>query len=394
MDAAWPLAPDSCARAGQFLEAARRTFTAAGFAVQTTRLCTQPAPRFVTPAALPELAAALGAACAAAEIAYCAVGGIILGGAWDEAATAAAVSEAVCATDRVFSSIQMASDGNIDFHAIRAAAATIARIAARTSQGLGNLRFTAAAQCPPNIPFFPAAWHVGGPSRFALALQAADVVVETFSQPGSLAEAEAALRARLEDEGARLEKVALELEQATGVTFGGMDLSPAPFPVDMASAAGGLEALGLRFGGAGSVLAAWRLTQTLRRTRLPKCGFSGLMMPVLEDTILAQRASEGLLTVNDLLLYSTICGTGLDTVPLPGDASEAELSGILADVAALATALQKPLTARLLPVPGKHAGDTAELDFPFFVSSRILPLKGHGAAALIARALGEPTDGK
>ncbi len=113
------------------------------------------------------------------------------------------------------------------------------------------------------------------------------------------------------------------------------------------------------------------------------------MMPVLEDSVLAQRVAEGLFTVNDLLLYSTICGTGLDTVPLPGDVSEAELAGILLDVAALATALGKPLTARLFPVPGKRAGDEANFDFPFFVPSRVLATKGHGAAALISRALGE-----
>jgi len=113
------------------------------------------------------------------------------------------------------------------------------------------------------------------------------------------------------------------------------------------------------------------------------------MLPVLEDSVLAQRVAEGLLTVNDLLLYSTICGTGLDTVPLPGDTSEGELVGILLDVAALATALGKPLTARLFPVPGKRAGDEASFDFPFFVPSRVLATKGHGAAALVARALGE-----
>jgi uncharacterized protein (UPF0210 family) len=109
------------------------------------------------------------------------------------------------------------------------------------------------------------------------------------------------------------------------------------------------------------------------------------MMPVLEDTVLARRVADGLLSVNDLLLCSTICGTGLDTVPLPGDVSTSELGGILLDVATLATALRKPLTARLFPVPGKRAGDATNFDFGFFVPSRVMAVKGYGADALLAR---------
>jgi uncharacterized protein (UPF0210 family) len=390
VEAGWPLGRDLCREAGAFLAQARRSFEQAGFVVQTTRLCTQPAHRFVSPSALPELARALDAACAEAEIPYCAAGGIALGGPWDEEATAAAVTEAIVATERIFSSIHIATDGGIDFRALRAAAATISRVAAGTAQGLGNLRFAALAQCPSNIPFFPAAFHAGGPRRFSIALQAADEVVRAFEPAGSIDEAEARLVAALEEEGARLERAAAALEEASGVAYVGADLSPAPFPVDVASVAGGLESLGLeRFGGAGSVYASWRLTRALKRARLKQCGFSGLMMPVLEDSVLARRAAEGLLSVNELLLCSTVCGTGLDTVPLPGDVGEAELAGILLDVAALATALGKPLTARLLPSPGKRAGELTEFDHPFFVASRVLPVKGHGAAALLARALGE-----
>src|SRR5579862_7405652 len=93
VDAAWPFERDAIARAGEFLGRARRAFEQAGFAVQTTRLCTQPAHRFVAPSALPEFARALDAACGEAGIAYCAAGGIALGGAWSEAATADAIAD-------------------------------------------------------------------------------------------------------------------------------------------------------------------------------------------------------------------------------------------------------------------------------------------------------------
>jgi uncharacterized protein (UPF0210 family) len=77
-------------------------------------------------------------------------------------------------------------------------------------------------------------------------------------------------------------------------------------------------------------------------------------------------------TVNDLLLYSSVCGTGLDTVPLPGNVPEAAIAAILVDVAALALRLDKPLSARLMPIPGKQAGDAITFDFPFFAPSRVL----------------------
>jgi hypothetical protein len=69
-----------------------------------------------------------------------------------------------------------------------------------------------------------------------------------------------------------------------------------------------------------------------------------------------------------------VCGTGLDTIPVPGDASPESLSAVLLDLAVLAQRLDKPLTVRLMPVPGKAAGDETGFDFAFFANSRVLAL--------------------
>jgi uncharacterized protein (UPF0210 family) len=100
-----------------------------------------------------------------------------------------------------------------------------------------------------------------------------------------------------------------------------------------------------------------------------------LFMPVLEDSILALRTSQGITTMSDLLLYSSVCGTGLDTVPLPGDSTPEQLSALLLDVAALSARLKKPLTARLMPIPGKLAGDPTEFDFEFFAKGKVMDLR-------------------
>ena len=99
------------------------------------------------------------------------------------------------------------------------------------------------------------------------------------------------------------------------------------------------------------------------------------MQPVLEDSVLAKRAAEGMLTIKDALLYSAVCGTGLDTVPLPGDTTSEQLIPLLLDLCALAVRLDKPLTARLMPIPGKKAGEETNFDFAFFARSKIMNLE-------------------
>ena len=98
------------------------------------------------------------------------------------------------------------------------------------------------------------------------------------------------------------------------------------------------------------------------------------MQPVLEDSVLAKRAAEGALTIKDVLLYSAVCGTGLDTIPIPGDTTTEQLVPLLLDISALALRLDKPLTARLMPVPGKKAGDETNFDFGFFANSKVMKL--------------------
>ena len=116
------------------------------------------------------------------------------------------------------------------------------------------------------------------------------------------------------------------------------------------------------------------ITDGVRAVSVKQVGYSELMLPVLEDARLAQRWSEGALSPDALLAYSAVCATGLDTVPLPGDVGEEQIARIFGDVASLASKWIKPLTARLLPVKGKKAGDRSEFDDPFFVNDVLQPL--------------------
>ncbi len=110
------------------------------------------------------------------------------------------------------------------------------------------------------------------------------------------------------------------------------------------------------------------------------------MLPVLEDAVLAGRTSEGRVRVGDLLIYSAVCGTGLDTVPIPGDTDGDTIGAVLADIAGLALRLDKPLTARLMPLPGKQAGDPVSFEFEFFAPGRVMEVSGGPLRGLLARS--------
>ena len=403
----WPFAPTALDDVGTFARELRARLTDGGYEVQTVRLAGPPLSTVLAGTDGGEALAyarALETAARERGFEYVSVGPVRILDAPSPRHRHAALDlinvlpEIVRTTEVTFCSVLVAShNGGVHLPAVERTAEAIADIARTTPDGFGNLRFAALANCPPHIPFFPAAYHEGSHPRYALALEAADVAVEAFTNAASLDEARQRLIAALDGHWQRLERI-LSPEQSffgaavdgaaggSSVAFGGVDLSLAPFPDDERSIAVALERLGVaRFGASGTLFAAAVLTSALGSVHMPRTGYSGLMLPVLEDSRLAQRASEGLVSVDNLLLYAAVCGLGLDTVPLPGDTGSDELAAIILDMATLAARLDKPLTARLFPVPGARAGDRTAFDFPYFANSRVLAVRGLGAAALLAK---------
>jgi uncharacterized protein (UPF0210 family) len=295
--------------------------------------------------------------------------------------------EVLGAGDVIFASAEVADQhGHIDTGRCTAVARVIRQASTLQENGFGNLYFTALANCPAGSPFFPVAYHGGGAPGFALAVQAADLAQQAMGSAGDLTEARRNLVSAIEREAAALTQASEALAHDHPLAFRGIDFSLAPFPDDDTSLARAMEALGLPWvGAAGSLFAAAFIAEAIDRATFRRCGFSGLMLPVLEDSVLALRAGAGHITVNDLLSYAAVCGVGLDTIPLPGDVDVASLGAILCDVAALATRLDKPLTARLMPLPGLKAGDPVHFDFPYFADSGVMAVTG-GSGGLLQKA--------
>jgi uncharacterized protein (UPF0210 family) len=374
IDGHYPAEETAVDSAIRFLRAARAAYERAGYTVQSERLATTPFPTYLgDPAGTPELAAGLAALAKARGIDYVALGPVRLG---DDPAYIDALAGPLAA-GQVFASVEIADcAGHLSLSACRRCAALIRAVAERSGDGFGNLYLAALANCTPETPFFPASYAAGREPRFALAVECADLAVATCRSARTAPQASARLHEAIERAGLQLAAIARELEEAHGVGFAGIDFSLAPYPEEARSLGTALACLGAPAGAEGSIAATALLADAVGRAHFPRAGFSGLMLPVLEDSALAARAADGLLSVRDLLLMSAVCGTGLDTIPLPGDATVDALAGVLADVGALALRTGKPLTARLMPLPGKQAGDPVEFDFPYFANSRVLALQG------------------
>jgi uncharacterized protein (UPF0210 family) len=357
-------------RAARAAHMARKQLESAGYVVQTTRLA-------LTTSGFNECAdfatVAQGAEALALEAGfdYVSLGRV-------EPERLASVPEALAATENVFVSARIAGrDGGLDPAAISGAAAVIRALAQHTPQGFGNLRFAAAACVAPGSPFFPASYHSAGEPWLAIGPEAAALAVaatQPSAEPGTPAQR---LTVLIEQHDAAIRTALATFEKETEVYLAGCDWSLAPHPDPACSIGAAIEALsGVPFGAWGTLAAVRQLTESIRQARVIQIGFSGVMLPVLEDAVLAQRNTEGRFSLRDVLAFSAVCGTGLDTIPLAGDLTPQQIAAILAEVAALAGMYRKPLTARLMPIPGLQAGNMTAFDFPYFVNTRVLAYQG------------------
>ena len=289
------------------------------------------------------------------------------------------------ATEATFCAGIMTPKGNsLSLPAVRSCGEIIHKLTPLDRDGFANLYFAALGNVPAGSPFFPAAYHSGGPPAFAIAVEGADLAVEAFSDAPSLATARHQLIQKINQMGEKISEIGRALEKSTGAEYQGIDYSLAPYPEPSRSTGTAFEKLGINhFGEHGSLAAAAFLAEAIDRGSFTRTGFSGLMLPVLEDAVLADRAADGFLSIKDLLMYSAVCGTGLDTVPLPGDISADQISSILLDLAALSIRLNKPLTARLMPIPGKKAGDPTGFNFEFFANSKVLSVESSGVGGVL-----------
>ncbi len=276
--------------------------------------------------------------------------------------------------DAFFTSLHVASSENgINLSALRSGAKIIKNLS--EPDPFKNLNFCVSSNISPDTPFFPAAYHMLEKPAFSIALEMADEVIKVFEASKNVHEAQIKLREHFEQIYENLVNICEIVAKTHNIEFHGIDFSPAPYPLIEKSIGKAIEMLNYEYFGAhGSLLGV-----ALIKNAIPKkdkiIGFSGFMPSVLEDFVIAKNLAENNFNLDTLLLYATMCGTGLDCVPLPGDITEKELFYILLDICTISLRLNKPLTARLMPIPGKKAGDEVKFNFEYFAPSKVMEIR-------------------
>ncbi len=310
----------------------------------------------------------------------------------------ASIPDALSQTEKICASINIATtQKGINMDALKMVGQTVKELAEQTadSGGFGAAKFVVFCNQPGDNPFMAGAIH---------GLEEADAVLNVgVSGPGVIARALERLIKKDTDKKLTLDQIAEEIKQTTfrvtrcgeligrkvseelGIEFGVVDLSLAPTPAIGDSVGEIFKILGVDSVGApGSTAILAMLNDAVKKGGLFASktvgGLSGAFIPVMEDAVLADAVGEGTLSLEKLEAMTCVCSVGLDMVAIPGSVDAETISAIIADEMALGMINSKTTAARLIPVPGKEAGDYVSFG-GLFGASPIMPVKNVGKSS-------------
>jgi len=301
--------------------------------------------------------------------------------------------EALGTTTRVCSSVQVASTRTgINMDAINSLGGIIGEIARADSanNGFAAAKLVVFANLPDDNPFMAGATHgtgegdavinigVSGPGVVQRALQR---LIDSATHRDELTLTD--LAEEIKVTAFRITRVGelmgRELAKRLGLSFGIVDLSLAPTPAVGDSIGEILQAMGIvRIGAPGSTAAIAMLNDAVKKggafASSSIGGLSGAFIPVMEDATLAAAAEAGWLTSEKLEAMTSVCSVGLDMLPIPGDTSAVTLAGLMADEMSIGVINNKTTATRIIPVPGKRAGDHVSFG-GLFGASQVMAVK-------------------
>lgn len=299
------------------------------------------------------------------------------------------IPEVLSKTDRVCASVHLASShAGINMDGVRKIGEIIKETAKKTAKqgGIGCAKLVIFANMPEDNPFMAGAYlgsnepestinvGISGPGAIRRAL-----MEELKDKPdlslGELAEIIKKTSFKITRVG---ELIGMETAKRLNIPFGIVDLSLAPTPTPGDSVGEILQCLGIKhIGSPGTTAALSLLTDAVKKggafASSSIGGLSGAFIPVSEDAVLSRAVKEGSLSLEKLEAMTAICSVGLDMIPLPGNIKASTLSAIIADELSIGVINHKSAACRLIPVPGKKAGQKVVWG-GLFGESYILPV--------------------
>lgn len=175
------------------------------------------------------------------------------------------------------------------------------------------------------------------------------------------------------------EIIGREVAKQIDAEFGIVDLSLAPTPAIGDSVGEIFQSMGIsKIGGPGNTAALAMLNDAVKKGGTFASGsvggLSGAFIPVAEDSALSEAAAKKYLSIEKLEAMTSVCSVGLDMIVVPGDTSAETLTALCMDECAIGMINRKTTSVRVIPVPGKKAGDTAYFG-GLFGSSPVMEIK-------------------
>jgi uncharacterized protein (UPF0210 family) len=259
--------------------------------------------------------------------------------------------------------------------------------------GLGCAKLVVFCNAPEDNPFMAGAFHGPGEAESCLNVGVSGpgvvkAALESHRDAGfdELADAIKKTAFKITRMG---QLVGMEAAKRLDVPFGILDLSLAPTPAVGDSVARILEEMGLESAGThGTTAALAMLTDMVKKGGVMASthvgGFSGAFIPVSEDEGMVAAVKAGTINLDKLEAMTSVCSVGLDMIALPGDTSAATIAAIIADEMAIGMVNNKTTAVRVIPVPGKKAGDWAEFG-GLLGGAPIMAVNSAGSDAFINR---------
>ena len=257
-------------------------------------------------------------------------------------------------------------------------AKSIIEVSRLSQSGFDNFRLGISNGETNNTPFFPYA-NFKNKLSYSIGLETLkDLIDEFYVNP------EFDISEKIQKYQKKFESTLIELDDFLSknsiLEYKGIDASLAPIPQTIQSIGLLYEFFGVStLGNFGSLSITSRLTDFIKKafntSKAKKAGFNGVMFSPLEDDWLAKQSIQGILDVESLMLYSSVCGCGIDMLPLPGDVFVETIASLICDVITLSYKLNKPLGIRVLPIPGRFSNDKTNFNHDFLSDMKILSIQ-------------------
>ena len=314
-----------------------------------------------------------------------------------------ALPEALATTDRICSSINVASSrSGINMDAVALMGEQILKVAQATADrgGLGCAKLVVFANIPQDVPFMAGAYlgvgepdvvinvGVSGPGVGKKAIDRALEHSRNGGKPMTLLDVAEVIKRTAYKVTRVGEMIGNEVAQRLGLPFGVADLSLAPTPAVGDSVGEIFQSVGLSsIGAPGTTAVLAMLNDALKKggafASSHVGGLSGAFIPVSVDSSIEAATRSGALSLEKLEAMTSVCSVGLDMIAIPGDTPAATISGIIADEMAIGMINSKTTAVRVIPVPGKGVGEKACFG-GLLGEADIIPVPGGDASTFIS----------